>query len=152
MNGPLKKRIVQDRCKQLYDFFQNWKIWRLANDPRGAIFDPPAVELHAGILMMKSAIANMTSSEDFRMSIPSVFIKFGLLPRISCSSDENVWKEFSVYERKKKGVVISPMFKKIAVVEEDAIRTLDSAISIQISDGSDEEEPEEPVDEDAEDE
>ena len=82
VNGPLKAAIRRRRCTGLFDYFQAWKIKRLAaaaNKTTLPPFQPPKPKLADGIAALLDCCSSSLATPEFKAGMKRTFVKVGLL-------------------------------------------------------------------------
>ena len=98
VNGPLKAAIRRRRCHGLFDYFQSWKVKRLAatvNKTALPPFEPPKPKLADGLEALIDCCKSSLATREFKASMKRTFVKVGLL------KDESS-KTFRIYKSHKK--------------------------------------------------
>ena len=77
VNAPLKARIRSARVRQIFDYFQSWKVARLQAQVGGTAlppFQPPKPTLAQGLMTMRSVHQELFTKESFKDSMKKCFI------------------------------------------------------------------------------
>lgn len=97
VNGPLKAAIRRHRIEGLFNYFQSWKIKRLAaGAARNPLpgFEPPKPMLADGLKALFDCLNTTLAAENFTSAMSRTFVKVGLKTR-----EDN---EFAIYSAHKK--------------------------------------------------
>ena len=117
VNGPLKASIRRHRARNLFDYFQQWKIRRLSAGAAGNTlppFSPPKPKLADGIIALLDALRTTLSTESFKHSMCRTFVRVGLLPQPS----SNTFVEYKCH-KKLGSLCMLPSTEKALVSELD---------------------------------
>ena len=82
-NGPLKSGIRRERCDQLFDYFQNWKLLRLkaqVDKTTPPKFAPPKPKVADGLRITRKVCQTTFATEKYKESMRQCFVDVGLSP------------------------------------------------------------------------
>ena len=82
-NGPIKVGIRRERCNQLFNFFQAWKLLRLKAQLDGKPppkFNPPKPAVVDGLRILRKVCSTTFATERYKESMRKCFISVGLAP------------------------------------------------------------------------
>ena len=103
VNSPMKAGARRERCDQLFNYFQSWKIQRLKAERDGTekpLFQPPKPTVADGLLTLMKVLNTSLATEKFESSMAKCFVDVGLAPCPELSDDSaDVYKTYTSHKR-----------------------------------------------------
>ena len=112
-NGPIKAHIRRERCAQLYEYFQLWRLEaKEAEEARAPlpVYLPPPSTMARGIALISSIFKGRFTEEDYMQGIRRCFVAVGLAPKSDGS--------FVVYTDHKRGQARASAFRGVSSVKD----------------------------------